>query len=67
MSSSYRRCRIYLRGLRRFDGDSFMAVLLPTIVVYMLGWIVFGPIPYLTQLRGPNFPILPTMENLNEP
>ena len=46
MSSSYRRCRIYLRrSLRRFDGDSFMAVLLPTIVVYMLGWIVFGPIP----------------------
>jgi len=46
MSSSYRRCRIYLRrSLRRFDGDSFMAVLLPTIVVFMLGWIVLGPIP----------------------
>ncbi len=44
--STYRRCRICLRrSLRRFDGDAFMAVLLPVVVIYMLGWILFGPIP----------------------
>ena len=45
MSAAYRRCRIYVRrSFRRFDWDEFMFYLYPILIVYLLGWIMFGPV-----------------------